>query len=350
LALKNIIVDARKFSSSRGAFLALLEHVRLLKSSGFKVHLLVDETTKRLAVDERVDDCEFIIIDTLFGIYVEIFLSILKFDRVSIFCPHAVSFGWHLPFLPFVNIFYWVQGLVSDEMETRSERRFRILIMRLLERLSYKRANFCIVVSNAMKKELENRYGPRKNIHIIPCLPRLTPKVAPKIPHSFCYIGGMSPWQKVDQALEFFNKYIELHPSATFKIATNDIKSAQSKIDRYASKIAKRSIAVLSLDTKEEVSDFLSDTQFGFLLRDDLPLNRVASPIKFGEYLSCGVSVIISPKVGDYSDLVCRYDAGFIWSSGGSIDGLRYNNQGVQNLYQDFFNDDKFKIIYKHDC
>jgi hypothetical protein len=41
----------------------------------------------------------------------------------------------------------------------------------------------------------------------------------------------------------------------------------------------------------------------------------VASPVKFAEYLMGGLQILISPRLGDYSDLVDKYNLGMVCSS-----------------------------------
>ena len=49
----------------------------------------------------------------------------------------------------------------------------------------------------------------------------------------------------------------------------------------------------------------------GLLLRDDLPVNRVASPTKFAEYCLCGLPVLTTPYVGDFSEYVRQFSLGY---------------------------------------
>jgi glycosyltransferase involved in cell wall biosynthesis len=48
----------------------------------------------------------------------------------------------------------------------------------------------------------------------------------------------------------------------------------------------------------------------GLLLREDTLTNRVASPVKFAEYLRCGLPVILTPYIGDFYGLVRSEDVG----------------------------------------
>jgi glycosyltransferase involved in cell wall biosynthesis len=44
------------------------------------------------------------------------------------------------------------------------------------------------------------------------------------------------------------------------------------------------------------------------------PLNRLAAPTKFAEYVLCGLPVLISPDIGDYSEYVAANEAGLVIS------------------------------------
>ena len=59
-----------------------------------------------------------------------------------------------------------------------------------------------------------------------------------------------------------------------------------------------------------DVPGLLIASDMGLLLRDNTLTNRVASPIKFGEYMAAGVPVLITPSLGDYSAAVVHSDLG----------------------------------------
>jgi glycosyltransferase involved in cell wall biosynthesis len=67
----------------------------------------------------------------------------------------------------------------------------------------------------------------------------------------------------------------------------------------------------LSVD-RDRVPEYLAAADLGFLLRAPHSLNRVASPIKFGEYLASGLSVASSPGLGDVSRLIEQKDVGIL--------------------------------------
>ena len=51
-----------------------------------------------------------------------------------------------------------------------------------------------------------------------------------------------------------------------------------------------------------EVPDYLIAADYGLLIREKSVTNKVASPVKFAEYLACGLMVIISEDMGDYTE------------------------------------------------
>lgn len=62
----------------------------------------------------------------------------------------------------------------------------------------------------------------------------------------------------------------------------------------------------------KEVQMILFSCDYGILIREESVTNRVASPTKFAEYLSAGLSVIISEGIGDYSEFVKKNNCGVV--------------------------------------
>ena len=66
----------------------------------------------------------------------------------------------------------------------------------------------------------------------------------------------------------------------------------------------------------DQVANVLQRAHAGLLLRRSHPVNRVASPTKFGEYLAAGVPVIMTEGIGDFSDLAAQRGVGIVLESG----------------------------------
>ena len=61
-----------------------------------------------------------------------------------------------------------------------------------------------------------------------------------------------------------------------------------------------------------EAARLLCAADYGLLLREDSPVNAVSCPVKFGEYLACGVRPILTPGIGDQSALCRESDLGVV--------------------------------------
>ncbi|MEO7080337.1 MAG: hypothetical protein ABIY71_02380, partial [Flavobacteriales bacterium] len=68
-----------------------------------------------------------------------------------------------------------------------------------------------------------------------------------------------------------------------------------------------------------EVPQALQACDIALLLREDTLTNRVASPTKFAEYLACGLPVIISEGIGDFSALVQKECLGVVHADGAAL-------------------------------
>src|SRR6185295_10953881 len=68
--------------------------------------------------------------------------------------------------------------------------------------------------------------------------------------------------------------------------------------------------AIVRSAPQGEAARLLCAADYGLLLRQDDVVNLVASPVKFGEYLACGVRPILTPHIGDQSDLCQSSDLG----------------------------------------
>ncbi|MCE9638308.1 MAG: hypothetical protein K8T90_21615 [Planctomycetes bacterium] len=117
------------------------------------------------------------------------------------------------------------------------------------------------------------------------------------------YSGTMAAWQKPDTSA-LLVKALESHrPDVRLLFLTPEQDAAKAAVAQTGLK------DVLFRSAKgDEVERYLCAADYGLLLRDESLVNLAACPVKFGEYLACGVRPILTPGIGDQSDL-CR-DAG----------------------------------------
>ncbi|MBS1141073.1 MAG: hypothetical protein H6R13_2526 [Proteobacteria bacterium] len=245
----------------------------------------------------------------------------------QVFIVYIISFGSG------AEIVYWVQGLVAEENYLKKKSRFRYFVLLCLEKAGFNFASSFIFVSEFMRDFYFRRYPSArgKRSLVIPCVSDLNAsRDIQRIEDSYCYLGGMSAWQKFDVVVRIMNMVVDNNPGSTFYVATRDIQICESVLRAIASPRLLNVTSVCTLNGDEEVSRFLSGVEFGFLIRDDNLVNNVSSPIKLAEYLSCGVSVITTDALRSYADSV--REAGYViqpevFLSSPAIDCFRYKGE-----------------------
>ncbi|MGH7647937.1 MAG: glycosyltransferase, partial [Gemmatimonadaceae bacterium] len=122
------------------------------------------------------------------------------------------------------------------------------------------------------------------------------------------YVGTMTGYQHVaDGALKFVADAIAMNDSVHLLALTNDPAQLQAAATEFGIPATRATIRRVP---QEEVSSFLMAADAGLLLRQPSRMNRVSMPVKLGEYLSCGVPVIVSRMDGWVDDLVGDGGAG----------------------------------------
>jgi glycosyltransferase involved in cell wall biosynthesis len=278
-------------------------------------------------------------------------LQLTKIDTEYIFSPVMFTTICSFPakLLNKKRILYWVQGAVPEESYLRHKSKLRYYFLSTIEYLALKIADKNIFVSTEMKKVLEKKTKRKlENSIVIPCISEFKYDGSNKEKDSFVYIGGMSAWQRVDSMLKFFNTIAEKRPKAKLYIATLEQDKAKQLIQTYLNKKFENRVILLSINDRKEIPHFLSTKEYGFLMREDIIVNNVSSPIKLAEYLSCGVNVIISHAISSYASLVEENKAGIKIESDNmalkKLENFSVNSQKSIQLYNDYFSED----IHQH--
>ncbi len=220
-----------------------------------------------------------------------------------------------------------MHGLLSEEQAHRFKKN-NVALERLnaLEKKAVQNKAI-IFVSSAMQDFVKNQLGSTSQIQsIIPCAVNTNLFVFQKKAREslraewgvksedpvFVYLGSYSFYQKIDLALLIFKQMNLYFKNAKMLILTppsdvQPIKNLLQEIDIDAS-----SVLIYSVQ-HSDVPKFLSACDIGFLLRDNILLNNVSSPTKFGEYIATGVPVITSEGILDIKKAVQDYKLGFLY-------------------------------------
>lgn len=210
------------------------------------------------------------------------------------------------------KIFYDFRGLVYDESFLRNGSYFRKSFIFLAEKYIARKADYLGAVSYNLKQFLTETFKTTVPIFVNPCT---IEKVVKKNPPStseikFVYMGGLSAWQCFDDILYLYKNIADLLNKSSLTVITTQTDYAEGKI----LKLGIKNSTVKSLTHTEVIND-LPNYDFGFLIREELLLNKVASPIKFLEYTSNGVIPIITKGIGDFSEQVESNKLGIVLNS-----------------------------------
>ena len=108
----------------------------------------------------------------------------------------------------------------------------------------------------------------------------------------YIYSGSLNEYQCFGQTVSHFTDIYQLDPRSRFLVLTPAVEMA-----RYVLKdLPAGSFQVYSC-TLQEVNSYLNAADIGFLLRQPIQTNYVASPTKFAEYGLSGLNVITSEAV-----------------------------------------------------
>ena len=220
-------------------------------------------------------------------------------------------------------------GAVPEEYRERYPREtIGYGLRKLMERVTIESADRIICVSNTFKAYLASAFGkPRESISVIPsCIKgetfganeetreRRRQEVGVGEDLVLVYSGNIGVWHADDRLLDIYGRI-----AATY--SCNPVFMLFLIPDRRACAVLRRklrdsgfpgsSYKILHLE-HETVGEYLAASDIAFLIREDTPVNRVASPTKFAEYLASGLPVFASPHVGDIGWYVARDSIGVV--------------------------------------
>lgn len=192
------------------------------------------------------------------------------------------------------------------------------LLMINAEKEALQNCEGCIAVSRKLQKYWEQELGLKKseNVFNIPCT--LTSKiglrnhgdqqgsVADNKMIRVVYSGGTGPWQSFDKVVHLFTEALKKQPNLQLSFLTRENEKVDDLIKIFPDRVERKWLK------HEEVNTYLDQCDYGILIREDNWTNKVASPVKFAEYLNAGLKVLISPHIGDFSEMVRTSSLGII--------------------------------------
>lgn len=314
-----IIID--EYSLTPAVWTAYMKHIASIREL-HEVVLFVDENSNRVIEADFVNKIDIEKYSSIISLY----LKLIKYKIKIIYVPH-ILLAAKLSVVPVfgVKVFLWLQGLLPEESFMRHRCNIRYRAISFIEKYSLNRLAGVVLVSNAMLCHIKEKYNytPDK-FAILPCRSDLVFDCSvTKNKNSFVYVGGASEWQKIDTVILSFIEIRKNNLFATLDFISRDIREIEIMLNGVVSENDRENINVFSLESRSEMASKLSEYKFGFLFRDDIPVNRVSSPIKYLEYLSCGIIPIMSNCIGDYSKYTEENNIGVSLKNGSELDAFK---------------------------
>ncbi len=201
--------------------------------------------------------------------------------------------------------------------------------LELLERWCVKSSDHVVTVSNKLAGYIEQRYRiPENKISVIPCcadenifswdaVRRAEMRRSMNLSGKFVctHVGSFFEWYDPDMLVSIFQQ-IQNHVDAHLLVITSEVERATD----YLGSRLRPGTFMVRYAAHEEVPALLNASDIGFLFLRPSPNIKTSSPVKFAEYLNCGLPVLITPEVGDYSEFVTRMGVGAVVEHKGRLD------------------------------
>ncbi len=146
------------------------------------------------------------------------------------------------------------------------------------------------------------------------------------------YSGSSAGWQSFKLVDEFLYEVFSKNENVKLVFLSNEIPHESKTFKTYPNRIVTRWVK------PAEVKNILLAADYGLLIREKSITNKVASPVKFAEYLSCGLNIVISEEIGDFTDFVQEHRCGVPQSTDNNFSKVSYNTKQTNNkLALDYF-------------
>jgi hypothetical protein len=266
---------------------------------------------------------------------------------------HSIYF-YALIFLPLlftsrqVRLILDVHGAVPEEIHHTGNRQLARL-MSWVEREAFSRIQLAVCVTRRMERFYLEKY-PETTAKFL-YLPIFTSQVCGPadplkvnalrtklgIPESaivYLYSGGLQPWQNIDRMLDTSRKLLDSN-DVWIIFLTGEEQALAAIIEQTFGYIPEH--VVIAHARPDDLRNYYSIANFGFILREAHVLNRVANPTKLVEYLYFGMRPIVwSSDIGDFLDMGYEYVSLESLESTSVPQSKSYINHGVsQRLLED---------------
>lgn len=240
------------------------------------------------------------------------------------------------------NIVLWMQGIEPEESYLKNKKYLNKRILEILAKFSLKRAKLVFYVSEEMKNHQAKKYriSTDNRDAIMPCFNDIFHEELLSCPgkyekNIFAYVGSINVWQCFEETIDTYKKLEALLVNTELKVLTFSVEEAKKIIESKG--VKNYSIECVS---PEMVAQKLSNVKFGFVIRENIDVNNVATPTKISSYLSAGVIPIVSDCVKDFAKIASAMDYAVVLPESKELPkklvDLCKNNINVSNIVHEY--------------
>jgi hypothetical protein len=219
------------------------------------------------------------------------------------------------PLERFINDHHIVE--VSDMTDAQKQMYFKDL-----QRLQYAvdHADALTTVSEPLRDYLIQQVKAGPETAVIPCCVKNTVpdnrrekvrqilNIADKT--AILYLGGVHKNQYLEElGIPFIQSALSLSDKYAGVFITQNKDKMMQLITK--SRLDMDRIRVISVP-QNEVADYLTGMDIGLLLRAPSKQNNFSQPVKFGEYLSAGIPVVLEEGTGNIGAMLNKYQIGYV--------------------------------------
>ncbi|MBC7412441.1 MAG: hypothetical protein H7331_08320 [Bacteroidia bacterium] len=181
-----------------------------------------------------------------------------------------------------------------------------------MERKAIIESNYKLAVSNALVNYWQTEYNYTATNHVVvPCTvddtfmkTELTTNSNTTI--NVVYAGSLAGWQSLQLLHKLLINILQNNNSTVITFLSDEHELITQLQMQFPKRITQHKVP------HKTVCNALMQADYGILFREISITNSVASPVKFGEYLACGLQIIASANIGDCSEQVLENNLGII--------------------------------------
>ena len=265
--------------------------------------------------------------DCLRGVLTGIFIALRHRPRV-VHSRASIPAGMALAIsrLCGLKFLYDADSRLSEEYAdnghwSRTSRAFKITAG--VEAMSRRRADSIVVLSERLRDDFINEFGVRAPVEVIPCCvdagafqfserarEARRRELGLNDEKLLVYAGKTGGRYLTDDMFEFFKVAGERIPRSRLLVLTGDDPAIFHAIARRHA--IEASDYYVKHSSRQEMPEWLSACDAGLAFIRSASCERGSSPVKIGEYLACGLPVVLTCGIGDYSDLIARVNLGAV--------------------------------------